>query len=376
MRSAIAAHLIAATIALLPIYKRISTVDLNRTSKDNLFLIIAIGISALLGDKKRDMPLSGFFLASIALFLSVANQFNPAAMLVMLQSFYIAAGLCLFIKMYECFDLKHTGLILNGMCIGALIQFVFVLFNSFGINLDLHLMYLFNSNLVVQGLEPGLIEAVGTLGNTNLLAGYLCVCMIAFLRPKWVWLLPLPLFALIFSRSLMGIGAFFAGCGFYFARKYIDEWKIYAVAIVPMFLAYFTGLNDMENGRFKIWGELFSVYDFPNVLWGYGPGWFSTLGITFNGAVALQEHSLYLSIVSVFGIIGLIAFLKIGLLAIKGSKNKPIFSTALFVLFINGYGHLSLHQSTMVIIIISVLVICLIKEDENEFNVEWSSASK
>lgn len=362
MRDAIATLLISVTIALLPLYKRVSSLDFSRTSKDNLLMLLFGVIMVLFTNPKRSFPVIGWVLVAIAFFLTVVNQYNVISINVMFQSFYISFALFGFVKIYECFDLKFTELVLNGMCIGALIQSVFVLFSSFGINLDMHIIKLFNPNVDMIGSRPGFWSAVGTLGNPNLLAGYLAICLPAFFRKKWIYLAVLPLTFLFSSKAMMGIGAFLGGSAFYLLKDHIKVKWLFFPAIAAMILVYFTGLNGMDSGRFAIWAGLIEKYDIQALI-GYGPGWFPDQRMALEDSRVVQEHSAYFSIVSVFGIFGLITVLTIIYKALQ-STNK-IFAAILFTIFLNGYGHFSLHQSTMVIIIVTVIAICLIKEEKN-----------
>lgn len=364
MRSAITTLFISLAIAFLPIYKRVAVLDFNRTSKDNLLMILFGLFGVLFKDTRRSFPLSGWIILAFALFLNIYNQHNVVSINVMFHSFYIASAMFFFVRFYECFDTRFEELILNGMCLGAIIQSLFIIFNAFGINLDLIMMSVFNEGLVVKGDAPAIRDVAGTLGNSNLLAGYMSLCCLAFFRKNWIYLLPIPLICLLLSYSFMGIGSFISGAVFYLLLKYINPIWFYLLSASSMVLVYFTGLNNMDSGRFEIWGNLISRYDLQAII-GYGPGWFADQKIQWRDTMLVQEHSSLLTTVSVFGLIGLVVLLYVFYKASQ-TKNK-IFSAILFAIFLNSYGHFSFHQSTMVIIILCTVAICLIKEENNEY---------
>lgn len=372
MRNAIANTLVCLTIALLPVYNRLSSVDLSRTSKDNLFLMLCGIIAIAFKDSKRDFPLKGWAVFAVAFLFVLLNQHKVESIMVMFHSFYWLLGACFFIRFYECFENKYFSWILNSICIGILIQAVVILANGLGYSPEYWVMSLFHSDIVIHGqVFNDFGQSTGTFSNTNMAGGYIGIGLVAFTRKKWLWFLPIAILALLSTKSIMGIATGAAGLFYYYRGDLIKKKWLYLLASVSMLLTYFTGLKGLDDGRFVIWRELLASLKGSGLLIGNGVGWFSDkkimLGNTFSG----NEHSGFMTILSVFGLMGLFTFAHfLYKYALKDDKYR-IFSSIVFASFCNAYGHFSVNQSTMMIIILVSVAICAAKEENNEFSLEW-----
>lgn len=376
MRNAIASMILALTIALLPVYNRIAVLDMNRTSKDNLFLVICTLTSLMFSHRQREFPLKGWVALAIAFFLIVVNQHNVASINVAIYSFYSVCSIALFVRFYECFERKYLEWFLNAMCAGVIIQAVYVAFNLSGHSLELIIAGIFNDNLEVKGTIFNTFgSSPGSLGNPNLLGGYVALCIPAFFRKKWVYLIPIALFVLIASGSVISILSAAAGLAYYATRNKIHKKWFYASASFAMILFFFTGMNGMDSGRLEIWQNNLSMLERTNWIIGNGVGWFQDQRAMWGGAVVAQEHSGFMTILNTFGVFGLLylAYFLV-IYCLKKEANK-LFSTVLFIAFCNAYGHFSIQQSTMMVVIILAAAICSAK-DEDEFNMEWAEPSK
>lgn len=364
MRDAIASGVLAATIALLPLFNRIAPVDFSRTAKDDLLMIIFMVVAMLMSETKRRMSISVMIIAGIAFFFTAFNHHNVISINVMFYSFYIGTGIMFLIRFYECFDTHFKSWIMNGMCIGALIQAVFIACSHFGIPLQLWMLKLFNDGLVEHGTSlHSFGQSIGTLGNPNLLGGYLALCLFAFLRPGWINLFPIALLAVISSGSMMAIGAALAGLLYYYRPKFLNKPVLFGLAVTFMSIIYFTGLNGMDSGRFAIWDKVLELTMKTGPIFGNGPGWFADQKVIQDHAwVVVQEHNIFLTVFTTFGLMGILAVLYLLVEYVSKKDNDRIFSATLFAAFCNGYGHFSLHQSTMVIIMLVTVAICSIKE--------------
>lgn len=363
MRNAIANILIALTIALLPVYNRISSVDMNRTSKDNLFLILCGLFAVVFSKQVREFPIKGWIALAVALFLMIFNQSNVASVNVMMYSFYACAGMFFLVRFYECFEHEYLDMILNAMCIGALIQAFFILLNGFGHSPEIWIMGIFNDDLKVNGnIFNKFGASPGTLGNPNLSGGYLALCSLAFFRKKWVHLLPVSLAALAATGSAMGMASLMAG-GIYFFNV-VPKKVAYLSAISAMFLVYFTGLNGADSGRFEIWQMMFSKISSSDYFFGNGLGWFQDLKLKWGDNFVAQEHSGFLTLFNTFGIVGSLYFLYFLWKYINKTGDNKLFSAILFTAFCNAYGHFSIQQSTMMIIILVTVAVCAVKEEQ------------
>lgn len=372
MRSAIAHVLTCLLIALLPVYNRLASVDMNRTSKDNLFVIVCGLIGIMFNSPKRELPLKAWVTIAIAFLFLVINQHMVESINVMFHGFYLCAGIFFFVKFYECFEAKYFSWILNAVCIGSLIQALVIFLNGLGYSPEYAVMKLFHDDIQIIGevaVEFGLSS--GTFGSNNMSGGYLGISLIAFNRKNWRWALPIAIAALCSTGSSLGILTGLAGFVYYYKGNLIKKKWLYLLSIVSMLTVSFTGMNGMDSGRLVIWKELISKLSMKAWLIGNGVGWYADQKITYKGATVVQEHSGFLSIVTAFGLVGLITFLYfLYKYAIKDDKYR-VFSSIVFAAFCNAYGHFSVQQSTMMIIILVVVAVCAAKEENNEFNLQW-----
>lgn len=363
--------LIGVTIAFLPLYTKVAKVDFSRVSKDNLLIIIMGVLCFLLHEKKRSLPTILYVALAYGLFSIVLNQWNPISLIVQFQTFYIAAGLIFFACYYERHSRDGLDYILNGMAAGCLIQCLIVFLSYFNIPAYFYFLKIFYNDIEIIG---DMSSGIGSLGNQNLLASYVSITAIALLRKRWCWLLPVPLITLYISESIMGYAAFASGV-IYFSNNHFNLLKkywLYLTGISAMVLAFFTGLGGHDTKRFKAWAEIFRMVDLNHFLFGKGPGWFFDHGLIVSGPDKMvQEHNAYISVFNVFGIIGIGFLLPSFIRFLKEKDQSSIFPSVLFAAFISSYGHFTLHQSTVAIIIIVTAAICMAEGNKNVINMEW-----
>lgn len=365
MRNAIAMLFTSFAIALLPVYNRLSVVDMNRTSKDNLLLILFGFIAVIFGKPVREFPLKAWIVSVVALFLMIFNQHNVASINVMMYSFYASAGLFFFIRFYECFESKYLEWILDGMCVGALIQAVLIMLNICGYSPEILIMGLFNDSVNVNGnIFNGFGSSPGSLGNPNLSGGYLALCTLAFYRKKWVYLLPISIFAIASTGSAMAIASLVAGSIYFFKGDLVSKRSAYLLTIFAMTLVSYTGLNGMDSGRLEIWKIMFSRIELSDYLFGNGVGWFQDIRLSWRNTIVSQEHSGFLTLFNTFGLLGVIIFLGYLWKFINREDDNRLFSAIVFTAFCNAYGHFSIQQSTMMIIILVTVAVCAVKENK------------
>jgi hypothetical protein len=362
--------LIGITIALLPLYRKVAGHDFTRTSMNNLLVIIFGVLCFLMPKKERHLPLLLYVAMAYGLFTIVYNQWEPTSIVVMLQTFYVASGILFFANFYERYSEIGTKFILDGMAIGCLIQCFIVLMNYVDIHIYFEFLKLFYSNLNYVGSAP---IGIGSLGNSNLLASYVAITSIALCRKKWRFFLPFPVCALIIANSMMGYATFLCGAIYFVLSHSIyfkKSWAYFAAA-VAMITVYFTGIHGMDSYRFKAWGTLFEMVDLPHFLFGKGPGWFYQHGIVISHhEIMMQEHNAFLSAFNMFGIIGIALLIPSFLRYLTLKDSNKIFPAILFAAFINSYGHFTLHQSTVAIIIIVTASICLAEGRNNVINMD------
>lgn len=364
--------LLGAIVALLPLYNRVALYDVNRTVKDNLLVVLLGFICLIMPNPVRrvDLRLWPFILFGV-LFL-IINQHNVMSILVSFQVFYITASLFFFIHFYEKHDRQTLNYILNGMAIGCLAQSLLGIFGYFGINIYPELFNLFADNFKVVNADPGPGNVIGSLGNNNLLGSYIALTSLSFLSHKNKWPILIPATALFLSGSLMGIASFLGGIFFYINLNYkiLKKWQMYSVASLGMIIFPFLSLG-IDSGRLDIWKKNIDLVDFKHFLIGRGAGWFGDQKIFSIDNIATQEHNSFLSFFNIFGIIGIVLIFPVLKRYLMAKENNKVFPSILFASFCNSYGHFTLHQSTVAIIITITAAVCMAEGSLYGRNLEW-----
>lgn len=360
-RGALVNLLIGITIALLPLYNRIAQYDFNRTSKDNLLVIILGFLTVMLPASKRMGGVAIYLALIYGLFLLVLNQWNVLSVIVMFQTFYIASAMIFFVHFYEKHDEDSIQYILNGMIVGALIQAPMAILGYFGIEVYSKFVGLFSDVYLVKLPGAGSTGAIGSLGNSNIMAGYLAITSLAFLSIKRKWLVVIPLIALFLTGSIMGIVSVLAGIAYYINHKinFLEKWEVYILTIMGMIAYPFTGIGH-DSGRIIGWGKSLSLVDWHHFFIGKGAGWFSDQKIAITDhQLLLQEHNSFLSLFNVFGMAGFVLLAPLFVKFLNKQDENIVFPAILFTAFCNSYGNFTLHISTIAIIIIVTACICL-----------------
>jgi hypothetical protein len=364
--------LIGITIAFLPLFIKVSSVDLTRTSRDNLLVVILAVLGFMLTDKKRKLPKSLYVAFSYGLLCLIINQWQPASVVVMFHVFYAVSGIVFFASYYEKHSEEGRDYVLNGMVAGALIQSIITIANYFQIPLWFYFIRVFYPH--VTGFNIASV-GIGSLGNSNILAAYVALTSIAFFRKKIIYLIPLPLIALYLAGSVMGYATLLAGTAYYFNFKLnlVKKYWLYYSALVFMALAFFVGVKGHDSERFSAWREIFSRMDIGHFLFGKGPGWFANhpVLVHITREKLVQEHNAFLTVLNMFGIIAFVLLVPVFIKFLGAKDKNPIFPSILFAAFVNSYGNFSLHQSSVALIIIVTAAICIAEGNNNGINMEW-----
>lgn len=362
--------IIGLVIALLPLYTKIEGVDVSRISKDNLLVVILGLLCFMLSTKRRSLPASLMIGLVYALSILVFNQWNSLSVIVMLQMFYLTAGIVFFACFYERHSDDNMDNILNGMAIGCIIQSLIVMVSAFGFPIYFNFVSIFIKDLDDTNIGS---LGIGSLGNSNLLASYVALTAISLFRRKWAYLIPLPIITLLIADSMMGYASLLAGSAFFLNQKFnlIHKAWLYILSSTAMVTVFFTGAGGQDHNRFHTWTEIFKRVDIGHFLVGKGPGWFFAHGVPLStGEYMAQEHNEFLAAFNIFGVIGLILLIpSLICLATKNDHNKH-FAAIVFAAFCNAYGHFNLHQSTTAIIIIVALAACLAERDRHVYGME------
>lgn len=350
--------MIGVIIALLPLYLRaLNHIETNRPSKDRLFLYLIIFLSTFITCKIR----SGYvrFAVFSLGFLTIVHQWEFFSANVCSQVTFILAGFLFFLKYFEYDDnIQPVQYIFNGMAVGAIIQSILGIGGYFGCEIYFNIIHLFRPDSTMNLVGLGHNNTVGSLGNYNLLASYLCITIPAFLSfKKYRFLIFIPITALLLTHSYMGIGSLIVGL-IYYSRIVPKIW-MYVLAIAGMFALPFLNLP-FDSGRFSMWKTMLNSADLARWLIGCGPGWWPDQQVELNKDLVMwQEHNEFLTFFNIYGLLGFAILAPLFYRFLKTKDTNPILSSILFIIFCNSYGHFTLHQSTVAVIIIPVLALCL-----------------
>lgn len=354
-------------VALLPLYIRLSSVDLGRVSKSNaLFCAIPI-LVVLFSDKIRGFnPLLKFFLI-VAMLHVIIFQFEPASIGGVYQSIGICLGSLFLIKYHESYDEKESNTLLNFLCLGALIQSTLAIFQYFHIDIYENILTALNPSYHAVGAyadkeavnQPGM-DAYGSLGNPNLLGTYLALCLPAFFRGKLIWISVLVVSAIILTGSLMAIASAIGAIIYYlFARSKIKEALLYISCAIGYYVTLCV-LPGISSGRDEIFKWFLNDITVKQFLIGLSPSWLASLNVHIVSAgIVKEEHNEFLSAFNIFGIFSVVAIAYLFYLVISNQNKNKIFASILFAAFINMHGNFPLHIAATSLIILTAMAHCL-----------------
>ncbi len=148
-------------------------------------------------------------------------------------------------------DLKRT--IMNGICIYALANVLW------------QLLQLPDYTVGYNPIYSGPYTLVGLQTNVGEMSALMAVCMPAFFRRRWVWLIPVPFVGLLLAGATVGVMSSAAVCLVYVSSRILKErGRILGIAslgiIVAMVAVHVTVIDpfaweDHKNSRFQTWKE-------------------------------------------------------------------------------------------------------------------------
>lgn len=356
-RDKIANLAIAVIIALLPLYTRISYMDAQRVSKDNVLCLFFISLCALMGDKKRSLPVYFWPVFAFCSLFVAFNVWEPLSIIVFYQSAMVISGLAFFARFYECYDEYSLNWILNGMGIGCLIQVFLGVFEYQDIEIYKKFVALFASFKPLAQRTPAYEGVVGSLGNTNLFSAYIGITGLSFLRRGWFYCLPFAVLGLCQAQAWGGVIAFIGGVlYFYWLKLRLNPKLPFGLALLSFLGAYKLGLGSLDSERFDVWRKSMAIVDKSHFLIGKGAGWYYDVSNTFvranSGKVARQEHSEFLAWFNIVGIIGVLLLALFIYKSIENNSRYKIYGAIFFAGFCNCFMHFTFHQSTTAIVVI------------------------
>lgn len=356
-------------IAILPLYLKITDFESNRASKDIIFLLFCVLLFFIMKNVRNILSKEVCIPIIYSVFMLFINQYSQSPM-VYFHTFSSIIVLLFSIKYMNSFSAKGIQYIFDGMIVGSIIQSIIGIFGYFGIELYPYILALYTDSFQYSVPNIGKNNVLGSLGNTNTLASYLAISFPAFFtRKNTKTLCIIPLVALGLSQSWMGICALFAGIIYFFIIKYslVSKIKIYLVSIIAMIIIPFFNIG-IDSGRFFVWRNLFREVSFKHWIIGMGPGWFADQNFSVSASERFaQEHNSYLTIFNVFGLSIFILLIPLFYRFIN-KKLDPIIEVFIFIIFCNSWGHFTIQQSTVMIMIIPIMCISIVILYEKDFD--------
>lgn len=367
----LSALLIGCTVALLPLYIRISSVDLERVSKSNALICLFAILILLFGNKVRSFPSILKIILVAAMFHLILFQYEPAAVRGIYQTVMICIGSLFLVKYHESYNESDNDIIFNSMCIGALIQTLLGAFQYFDMDIYGGALMLFNEKTVTTGAYADGHRAVfGSLLNPNVLGAYLAMCLPAFFRSRKLILLSIPVFLiLILTQSQIPIlagtlaGAYCLSVNFRSREKYF--YVLYPVA----FYAFCFLFPDSTSERVDIWKWYLDKVDVGHFLLGESASWMQFNVMRIRTGYVDNVHSDFLSLFNIFGILSIAASIYVFYLVIINKDKNKIFAATLLASFVIMLGSFPMFIASTSFLTLIALAHCI--KGNYVSNVDW-----
>jgi len=240
----------------------------------------------------------------------------------------------------------------NVLCVMAIVQAAFAIFQMSGIDLFLAGYELIMP--VVRLLSP--TDPIGTLGNPNFLSAYIAFSLPFFLRPGWKWFI-FPLLAVVVACKTSG-AAFAIACGV--AYLFLDKprHRVYVAAGALVFAAayiYMDAETVFNSERWMIWyNALEKIVSSPTrIVFGHG------LGAATGYSAPL--HNEWLQLVFHFGIIGLALA---GWFFVQIESGDRMLKASSVIIAVNCLANYPIHLAPSAIVI--VIIFGLLERDKLE----------
>lgn len=249
-------------------------------------------------------------------------------------------------------DLSHISKLLALTCI---VSSIWVYLECFGIRpyrLILGGDYLTHFSSGGKWVLGSSVNVGGSLGNPNH-SGAAIAALIPFL-PFYLW--PLPIVAIILTKSTMAMIALLASVGSFLYYKYKNP-----IPLALIGMAIFAGAASLligiipaysflgDTGRMMAWKEAVSKIGFT--IFGNGLGFVpSSLKITFSsGEIFYQLHNEWLETYAISGIVGVL-FMAWFIFPVIKDNRMPAINACLIALLVNSLGNFTFHIAPLFII--------------------------
>lgn len=304
-------------ICCLPFYMRISSVVSPRYAKDALFLAVGLFSLVLFGlGKNMRAPVHYLAVAAIPIAFITVKDIGSWFSIYQLACFMMGAAV--FYQMSTHFNRQSERIILNAVAVACILESGMVFLNTFGIDLREYYAALYGAykhHISSGGWErlDGIVVS-GSFDNPNLTASFLSIGVFSFFREKWLYLAPLPVFAMVLCGGVAGYFTIAAGLVGYLCRKQsprrIRQIICLSVSIGILALYILPGTHEVfrDGGRFAVW--LGTLQNLTIVEWFFGNGlgdWVSRAPAIIDGKSVIkfgQLHNEYISFLYSFGLVG------------------------------------------------------------------------
>jgi hypothetical protein len=349
----ILANTLGCAVALMPLYIRITSVNVERVSKANLLMCLIPALLIMFRDKIRhaDFTLKGIFLVLISHL--IIFQFEPASFVGVYQAIAISLGLLFIIKYNESYREKDSEIILNWLCIGGLIQAVIGIVQYLGIDLYREVIFWLYKDVSEHGAYVDGHKAVyGSLQNPNLLGAYLALCIPAFFRTKLLWIASIPLLiSLCLAGSLIPIAAAMVSIAYYFTPHFkLKNFLVFIMAPIA-FYAFCFLFPHLTSDRAEIWINYLSKVNVMHFLIGKSSSWLPMNIMNLRAGIVDNVHNEYLTAFNIFGIGAIVAIIYLLRLIVKNQAKEKVFFSVLLSGFFLSLGSFPMHIAPLALII-------------------------
>jgi hypothetical protein len=388
--------------SLIPLYRHLSFGDVDRTSKEIAFVMMALfSVACLMPFKRRSAPLVLKLFPMLALFAFLFNQYFPMSMALIHQALMTGAGLMFLVCLYESIDVERIDYFYNALSIGVILQALIGILEYFKIYIYRDVLEWLNRpesrqwmiewakihkpewtaqkiselKIFYDPYNPKTNGVIGTLKDQNTFGAYLSICSVVLLRPYWSAALPIVAVAVILCKSLTPVVTLLTViCMWAWVIMGLPQKSAYGAILAAIIcgiggLAYLGGGHD--SLRFAMWRDIISMIDLSSLkgwkdfIFGHGFGWYAEQFLVYGGAKARQEHNNYLTILNTFGLSGVILFFMVIAKGI-GRHSSPIIPASMAAILVNGVANFSLYQAVLIIPMAVMLCTAIITNEKND----------
>lgn len=330
----------------------------TRFGKDSLFLIMAPLLS-LFGEEIRKLPRFEFLAMFFLVLITFINQNDFLLPTAFYQSIMILAGATITINLYKKINNQSKSLFFICLIINSWVFSFWVFLEKLGVKP--YRIYAETLGDIVVKSTHGIEHVTGPLNHPNLSGAFLALTIPALLHYKKYKTIPIILTAIYFCDSALPIVTALGVILFFFYSRFFNmgNFAPFLLVIILGVIAYFTGVNGLDNQRFHIWETALKL-DF-NWFFGGGVGFF---GDNYPRQHVKHEHNEFLAVFMSYGFIGVGTLFFMLKRAVRASS--PAITAGLFGVFVNSYGNFPFHVSVLALIAVCYYVICLKESIEEE----------